>query len=257
MIHGRFDTDAPALKQRIESHDKYGTQDVNAWIFRHLEVKPGQAILDLGCGTGKQSVPLAELVGAAGQVLAVDLAQKALDELAQTARQKCMEGRVRTLRAGFDELDQHLAEQQFDRVLACFSLYYASQPRDTFTAIRRALKPGGTFFFCGPSQENNAELNRFHNALRAVPPPVASRGAAFMERTGQDLARELFNRVDVFTFENPLRFDTPDALHSYWSSYNLYEPALDAAFTSAAARHIETHRVFETVKRVVGVKAML
>jgi hypothetical protein len=77
-----------------------------------------------------------------------------------------------------------------------------------------------------------------------------------MEEAGQRLAQEIFGFIDVFTFENRLVFDSAGALYSYWSSYNLYDQGLDSEFRSAAAKYFETHRVFETQKRVIGVKTV-
>lgn len=76
-----------------------------------------------------------------------------------------------------------------------------------------------------------------------------------MEETGQRLAHEYFTRVEISTFQNSLKFDSAEALYRYWSSYNLYDERLDADFKAATTRHFQTHAVFETVKRVIGVKA--
>ncbi len=60
---GKFDTDANALAQRIASHKTFGSKDVNDWIFEHLQPAEGGSLLDLGCGTGKQAIPAAKMVG--------------------------------------------------------------------------------------------------------------------------------------------------------------------------------------------------
>jgi hypothetical protein len=122
--------------------------------------------------------------------------------------------------------------------------------------IRRVLKPEGVLFFCGPSRANNVELKQFHYSLRGEEAPPETGAAVFMEDTGPQLARQLFQRIEVVQFENPLCFDNPEALYSYWSSYNLYDQNLDAVFRTAADRYFQTHAVFQTSKRVVGVKAV-
>ena len=76
-----------------------------------------------------------------------------------------------------------------------------------------------------------------------------------MEHSGAELARELFGEVEELEFENPLRFDSVEALMSYWTSYNLYDATLKEAFEEAARRHFEQADVFETVKRVRAVRA--
>jgi hypothetical protein len=119
------------------------------------------------------------------------------------------------------------------------------------------LKPEGVFFFCGPARANKVELKQFHYSLRGEEAPPATGAAAFMEDTGPQLARQLFQRIDVVQFENQLCFDNPEALYSYWISYNLYDQNLDAVFRSAADRYFQTHSNFQTSKRVVGVKAVV
>ncbi|HEY3290696.1 MAG TPA: methyltransferase domain-containing protein, partial [Anaerolineae bacterium] len=45
-------------------------------------LKAGERVLDLGCGTGFWTLPLAEKVGASGVVTALDVSQELLDDLA-------------------------------------------------------------------------------------------------------------------------------------------------------------------------------
>ena len=77
-----------------------------------------------------------------------------------------------------------------------------------------------------------------------------------MEGIGQRLVREVFRKVEVTSFENPLRFNSAEALYAYWSSYNLYEDELDESFKATAAEHFNRNSVFITKKRVIGVKAI-
>ena len=256
MEPGRFNTDTVALKQRMQAHDKYGSNDLNVWIMEHLQLEPGLSVLDAGCGTGKQTLPIAQVVGESGHVLAVDLAREALDALSQSSKELGLEKRIGLLRLDLDDLGEHLQEEGFDRVLSSYALYYTRHVQTLFGVLHRSLKPGGTLFFCGPSRANNCELKEFHYGLRGEKQPPESGGAVFMEDTGPRLAHRYFARVEASTFQNTLRFNSADALYRYWSSYNLYDEQLDTGFRAAATRHFETRAVFETVKRVIGIRAV-
>jgi ubiquinone/menaquinone biosynthesis C-methylase UbiE len=256
MVIGKFDTDSEALKRRIESHDQFGSADLNAWIFEHLAPAAGQRVLDLGCGTGKQTVPIAGIVGETGSVVSVDLSESSLTELSEKAKVAGVAGRIQTVCAGLDQIELAIGAKRFDRIISSFSLYYAKSPEELLKKLHTALNPDGIFFFCGPSAQNNAELKKLHYGLMDEPSPASTASAMFMEGDGPRIASDLFASVEKFTFENPLSFNSAHALYTYWSSYNLYDESIDSAFREAAARHFEIEVVFKTVKRAVGVKAV-
>jgi SAM-dependent methyltransferase len=255
---GKFDTDAAALAKRVHAHDQFSVHDLNQWCFELLALAPAMSILELGCGTGKQSLAMASRVGTGGRVTAVDISQEALAALREQADRSGLGTCIDIRRSDMDEIAVNLEPGPFDRVVACYSIYYAKRPDLLFDFLHAALKPGGMLFFCGPSQRNNAELKQFHDslyAIKGIPTPEKKTAASFMEGTGQDLAGRIFHNAEIFEFENPLRFDSAEALYSYWSSYNLYDEGLDEEFRSRAAEYFQEHEVFETVKRVIGVRA--
>jgi SAM-dependent methyltransferase len=256
MTIGRFDRDSAALTERLRSHELFGSRDVNDWIFAQLRVQPGHRVLELGCGTGKQTLPLAERVGRSGSVLAVDISEEALGALSREALARGVDGQILPCRVDLDHLaDEIMSATEFDRALGSFSLYYAHDPARLFVTIYRHLTIGGLLFFCGPSRKNNAELRSFHDSVSGHA-SGATAAALFMEDDGPRYVRELFADVSVTAFENPLRFESATELYRYWSSYYLYDDRLDDAFRAAGAEFFANHDQFVTVKRVIGVTAV-
>lgn len=253
---GKFDTDTKALRNRIIAHDKFGSNDLNKWIFENIDLSEGLSIIDLGCGTGKQTIPIAEVVGDTGHVFSIDLSQEALDVLSKEALKFGISERITTLCCSHDGIHHHLRGIKIDRLVSSYSLYYSKSPEKVLTTIWDMLKTGGIVFFCGPSKDNNRELKDFHYALKGLSVPLETGGAAFMERTGQDIIRQLSSRVEISSFENTLRFNSAQSLYKYWSSYNLYDESIDESFIKAAREHFQNHSFFETRKRVIGVKAI-
>src|SRR5713226_7412493 len=115
MNPGQLSTNTTALKQRLLAHEKYGSNDLNAWIFDHLQLTKGLSMLDIGCGTGKQTLDIAQTIGETGSVLAIDLSQESLNTLAQAAKASGVAERIRLLQADIDDLGNHLAAQCFDQ----------------------------------------------------------------------------------------------------------------------------------------------
>ncbi|MCL4547436.1 MAG: methyltransferase domain-containing protein [Bacteroidetes bacterium] len=254
-ITGKFNTDSKALVNRINAHDKFGSKDINEWIFQKLELKKGLQIVDLGCGTGKQTIPMAEIVGPSGSVTAVDVSSESINILSREAIRKSIDKNITVMNCDLDDWNKHLGKTKFDRALASFSIYYSKNPEALFETVCSVLKPNGLFFFCGPSLKNNSEIKEFIAAIKNSSDESVTGGADFMEKTGQLLAHKLFKAVEVSIFENPLKFDSPDSLYQYWSSCNMYDEKIDAAFQKAAQEHFKTNKYFAAYKRVIGVKA--
>jgi SAM-dependent methyltransferase len=253
---GKFDSDASALQQRIEAHGRYGSQDLDAWVFSHTRIEPGSIVLDLGCGTGKQTLAMAQATGESGKIVSVDVSQEALGVLRSSAESFGISSRISVICSSLDDLAPHLEKIDFDRVVGCYSLYYARSPAKLFETIRAVLKTDGVFFFCGPTKNNNLALKNFHWALKGEDAPPETDAAVFMEETGIELANRYFGSCEASHFINPLRFDSAQAMYEYWSSYNLYEQELDEAFRASAAKYFTSHPIFESVKSVLGVKVV-
>jgi len=256
MRHGRFDTDTVALEKRIRAHERYGSYDLNEWVFDLLRPEKGMLVLDLGCGTGKQTLPLAQIVGDSGNVFAIDISQEALEVLSQNVKRLGLEESITMRCIGFDDIGKYFQNEQFDRVLASYSMYYAQCPRAVLEAVHHTLKDHGILFFCGPAKENNLELKQFHYSLLGQRPPIGTKASTFMEEIGQRLVQEFSTSVERFAFENPLRFDSAEALYAYWTSYNLFDRSLDDKFKAAVHRYFQSHSFFKTVKRAIGIRAI-
>lgn len=111
--------------------------------LRDLGLRPGESVLDVGCGTGGAVVALREAVGPDGRVTGVDNSQ------AMLARAK-----RRVDERGFTNVRLRLADasrvpvgrEEFDAAIALSSL---SAMPDVPTAVRHvydALRPGGRLF---------------------------------------------------------------------------------------------------------------
>lgn len=113
-------------------------------VGRHLvdltEPRPGERVLDLGCGLGASALPAAERVGPDGHVLGLDLAPRMVEGMLARARGAGLgnvAGRVGD--AAAPDVDQGA----WDVVQASLVLFFLS---DCASAVRRhrdLLRPGG------------------------------------------------------------------------------------------------------------------
>jgi SAM-dependent methyltransferase len=245
---GRFDTDTDALKARNAAHLRYSTGDMTGWALEHLGAQAGDRVLELGAGTGQQTLRLAPQVGS---ILAIDASTDSLAVIDAAAA-----ANVTTLAGRFDDLAGQPCEQRFDRALSCYALYYPDDQERVIDRIHELLQPGGVLFFCGPSSANNRELRELHYGLTGSPLPGLTPAQRFMEQDAPGWCAARFETVQTSSFSDAMRFDSADALVVYWSSYNLYDPELDDAFRTAADAHFAEHDEFVSAKRAVGIRAV-
>src|SRR5690606_10021685 len=95
-------------------------------------------ILDVGCGTGAQTMVLAR--NTTGQITAVDRFPAFLDKLGEKLRAEGLQDRVQTVRALMTELPY--PDESFDLIWAEGSIYIMGFANG-LQAWRRMLKPGG------------------------------------------------------------------------------------------------------------------
>jgi|SRR5579875_154295 SAM-dependent methyltransferase len=245
-----------ALQQGSTACAEHERVDFNTWVINQLEVRQGDSVLNVGCGTVFQTLTLAQAVGYEGHVLAIDRSYTVLQALSQTSQKNGLEQRIRFLYLHLDDLGGHLRREDFDRALGTRALYHVRQPQEVFRAVHQALKPGGIFFFYGPSRKDLAELRLFQAALHDEASPQENRALLFIERIGLPCARDVFPQVEVIPFENPLRFDSAADFYACWRESRLYDETLEQEFQQAAVSHFQSHPVFETSQRLIGVRAI-
>jgi len=112
-------------------------------VVEKMDIEPGQSILDLGSGTGRNDCLMAKKVGPKGKVLGLDISK----EMLRLSRKRCQP----YPNASFKEqrIEAPLTNQEeFDKVFISFVLhgFENHQKIEIIGNAYRALKPGGTFY---------------------------------------------------------------------------------------------------------------
>jgi SAM-dependent methyltransferase len=130
-----FDTAPPQAVQRWSASDyaRNGrfVHELAGPVFAMLEAKPGESVLDLGCGDGALT---AEIKASGADVLGVDLS----DELLAVARMKGLNVR---------KVDGHALDfvSEFHAVFSNAALHWMRKPELVIAGVARALRPRGRF----------------------------------------------------------------------------------------------------------------
>jgi SAM-dependent methyltransferase len=102
--------------------------------------RAGETVVDLGCGRGRDVLRAAELVGAAGLAVGVDLSE---EMLAEAARRTALATNVRLVRSPLAPLD--LGGAFADVVVSNCAINHAPDKEAVFREVHRVLRPGGRF----------------------------------------------------------------------------------------------------------------
>jgi ubiquinone/menaquinone biosynthesis C-methylase UbiE len=108
-------------------------------VLAAADLRPGQQVIDVACGTGMVTLPAAAAVGPVGHVLATDLSRRMVDDTARRARLAGLDN-VEVHRCDAEQLD---ASGPFDVALCSLGLMYVPFPRAAVCEMRRVLSPGG------------------------------------------------------------------------------------------------------------------
>ena len=106
-------------------------QDLAGDVLAMLAARPGERILDLGCGDGRLTT---EIAATGADVLGVDLS----DDLLAVAA-------ARGLRVQRADGHQLTFDREFDAVFSNAALHWMRAPELVTAGVARALKPGGRF----------------------------------------------------------------------------------------------------------------
>lgn len=156
-----------ALQDRLDRQiEPLGLEAIAA-----LDPRPGERILDIGCGCGQTSLELAQRAGA---VTGADISEPMLT----VARRRAAEAGADIAFLVADAQTHAFEPASFDAAFSRFGVMFFEDPPAAFANVARALKPGGRLaFVCWRPMAENAWMSApFAAALphlptEALPPP--------------------------------------------------------------------------------------
>ena len=153
-----------------------------------MGVGPGEAVLDVGCGTGRLAVYLADVVGPSGRVTGIDPSPHRI----QIAREKLNPARRRNLQftIGRGEDLSAFGGSGFDH--ACYSsvIHWIGEKRAALAEAYRVLKPGGSLAM-------NTVDKAHHFAMKKVMDDLIARKYSQYADLGDEMMRQLVDGAEL------------------------------------------------------------
>ena len=142
----------PRLQRRVQRYgwDKAAAFYERFWsrqlapaqkrLLQMADLRPGEQVLELAAGTGLVTFPAAEAVGATGRVVATDISDVMVRQLAADATAR---GLRQIVAERTDAESLRWDAGTFDIVLCALGLMYVVNPAACVAESFRVLKPGG------------------------------------------------------------------------------------------------------------------
>lgn len=219
--------------------DRKANPAVLSEFMKLAALRPGSAVLDVGCGTGVLLPYLAEAVGADGMVEGFDYSQQMID----VAKAKF----AALLNVGFttgDVLKHHFEAKRYDAV-CCLNFYphIADHSREVIRRLYDALLPGGMLIIMHDMPRK--AVNAIHGGAPILPPVDILEekliSAGFSVVAALDTEQFYFIKVvkgadaDDFVYDD----DPPAAVPSAHGQAHHHH-------------HAETKRVINRLSRITG-----
>jgi SAM-dependent methyltransferase len=132
---------AAVFDRAAETYDAVGVpwfQPIAAGLVAELAVRPGERVLDIGCGRGAALIPLAAAAGPTGSVLGIDLAPRMVELTARDVRHLPQV----TVQVA-DAASPQLPAASFDVIAASLVLFFLPEPVPALRQWWALLVPGG------------------------------------------------------------------------------------------------------------------
>lgn len=120
-------------------------ESIRAAALAALDLRPGQHVADIACGTGATLPALAHAVGVAGRVTGFELSPEMAAIASARIEAAGLTGRVRIVVGPVENMD---AAEQFDAFLFCYTHDVLQSPQ-SLSALAAAARPGARIAVAG------------------------------------------------------------------------------------------------------------
>ena len=187
-------------------------------LRKAAQARPGERVLDVGCGAGATTLDLAPLVAPDGRVTGVDISAALIRRAREIAGEQGPPVKFLLADAAAGRFDPI-----HDLIVSRFGVMFFDEPVAAFRNLRTALKPDGRLaFVCWRGAGENDWTRLPMTAIRDIvpPPPPADPEApgpfSFGDpaRVERILTEAGFTEVRIVAVDHPVLFgvgDTPDA----------------------------------------------
>lgn len=214
-------------------------------LVEHVNVLPGQHVLDIATGRGAVLFPLADAVGPLGKVVGIDISQQMITETSREALERGINW-VKLICMDAEYLN--FPDRTFDYVFCGFGLFFLPSILTALSEFKRVLKPQGKLVVSIWGEDSildlliNKEIKKISITNNLIITPIWS------DRELTKLLKEaFFNDIQIFEETKTFSHETAE---EWWNS--LWSHA-----TRAKLEQISSDQLIDLREKVISMATSL
>lgn len=224
-MKNRYETneELATLAERINVHKTYAKYEINDWILKMINLKSGERVVDVGCGSGKQTIEYAKIVGKDGIVVGIDISEDILKKAKELAEEEKVA--IQLVKCNANNISFVFTMNDFFSLISCcFAIYYLEDIQKFLLEVKRKLRSGGRVFVVGPTLNNAKEMQQVHSKVfnEKLPQIYEKR----MKYEVIPCIKRHFANVKIGIFNNILIFPTTTTFLNYYKSTLLFRESI-------------------------------
>jgi len=204
---------ASNISARIRLHRDYSVNKEGwfHWLFRHLKLKPGMKILELGAGNGALWSQNLDKLPQGLTIVLSDISEGILadakNEIGDNSEFQYVV---------FDAQKIPFADNTFDLVIANHMLFYCKDIPKTLKEVRRVMKPGASFECATYSKKHMHEIT---DLVQEFNPEIVLSSTNLYDRFGLDngekILAQYFNEILCHKYHDAIELSESTPVISY------------------------------------------
>ena len=233
-------TSSSSLDVRLEANRRSQKIDFKEWSLKILSPEEGDKVLEIGCGTGAQTIPVSRKIGERGSLTFVDLSAQSVatvsEKLGSSTTQRGIVGSMDDID---DLLDLNIGK--FDLIYSVYAMYYSKEPKRLLDSLLNRLSPDGRLCILGPESPHGfVELARKYFEI----PEEVDNSLNFRTEVVESFMIKNFQSFEVFVIRNPQFFySTEDALE-FFRNTTYYSRKFEKQISEVIEQEISAKSVF-------------
>jgi len=235
----KLETSADLLNDRLKINNNNSRINFNDWLFDRLKISLGEKVLDVGCGTGSQSLKFLEKVGNKGKVCATDISDESVNQLIKDARSNSiLETYVGDMVQLQKIINNFFSINQFDLVHSSYALYYANDHNKVLFSMKDSLVENGRMAVFSP--HNPHGMVEFARKFHTIPYTV-DQSLIFGTEILEPFFRKYFYEVSIHFFHNELTLKYTEDFLTLYRATTYYNREKETEIALAIEKEIQDY----------------